>query len=1405
MRKQKSRQNAPLLTRILSFLLVASMMLSMNAGIVIYAAAESVDTSHRLQNGSFEEGPSFTAAYNQVNQTDVPYWNTTAKGGLIELLKENPSTYIPGVKVKPSDGLIAAELNADEESTLYQDIKTYPSSVYKWGLDHGARNGTDTMALVIGPTQTNAPSKPDKNGRDQFMQMIDWLIAQNLTSIKTEAGLGEQHTVYSKKFDENGTFADNAGNNAFSLTPSTIYTEEWHIWIMASSKTTTDSVNLWYSYGENGDISSNSADPEGEIGLDTDKYYLYTVPEGQTETTFAFVSVGVYQSPVTAEKAKTYGNFLDNINFEIYYPLSGSTTTHGSAVVSDSSGSTEGEGASDGYKITVDDQLTTYITDGKTLKIQAVVKKEDADNSCEFVGVYCTTRDDDDNPVTKFIQTANNSNWERTVNENGDIIYTYYIENITSPIDLHFIFIKNPTITYDSNGGRPYIVYREYNTTEAANVYSFTPAVNQNAGEGESATIFIPPYTSHAATSQNDGWKFTGWLLTGDSTTETPPEELGRLILPAEHTVACDYALSHASSENAAQYFKVYDGNIHLTESIQDNEGVPSGVVWEDNGESIAYGNIHNGLTMIAQWRWRQAFVPQVNRNESYVDSAAGGTVSIRYDESNAEHYDASYNEHGGKAYYAQTNETVTATAAANDGFVFEGWYSASGKLITTNPTYSYTETKESVNTYYARFSDTVRQTYIRQVKNGDTYENTDDDSIATIDRYSYVDSVGKPISATALPTEEYKFDGWYDAEENEVSDDMLINDGMTISYTTTESAEYYARFSKKETRPTDRTISAVNYVGVYDGKNHSITVQNATIAGDIIYYSTDNINWSTTKPTRKDVQNKETVFVKVFNPIYKTVEANAYIKITPQPITITVNDAEKDFGDTDPVFTGGITNGTLVDDDDLGDIIYYRTNTDEAVDTYLGVLSAKYSANRNYDVDVVRGNFTIRDSQGTEARLDPRGGAKVYDGTPLYASARVVGAEGYKIYFRVGGSGWTEKVPFVTNVSEGKVTVQTKAVNEEGNELFGDAVTIQIKPRTIVLTSATDSKSYDETPLTNHNVTVTGDGFVDGEGADYHVTGSQTEVGSSENFFTYELHADTDASNYIIIKKEGTLTVTSVQTPDEPEEPDEPDKPSEQPKPSKPARPEKPSQPENPNPPTLTKDHVAYIIGYVDGTVRPNNLITRAEVTTIFFRLLSDESRSEFWSQTNPYSDVSRNLWCNNAISTLTNAGIILGYNDGTFKPDAPITRAQLAAIAVRFSTVIYDGDSTFNDVPSSHWASRYIALAEYLGWINGYRDNTFKPDQYITRAEAITLINRVLERDVEEEYMLPGMITWIDNPPYTWCYEAIQEATNSHDYTRTDKQSPEHDFNYEAWLRINPVPNWAGLEREWSTANSK
>ena len=256
----------------------------------------------------------------------------------------------------------------------------------------------------------------------------------------------------------------------------------------------------------------------------------------------------------------------------------------------------------------------------------------------------------------------------------------------------------------------------------------------------------------------------------------------------------------------------------------------------------------------------------------------------------------------------------------------------------------------------------------------------------------------------------------------------------------------------------------------------------------------------------------------------------------------------------------------------------------------------------------------------------------------------------------------------------------------------------------------------------------------------------------------------------------------------------------------------------ESDKPALNTEDHVAYIIGYpvdyVTGAptddmsrwpVKPQGNITRAEVATIFFRLLTDESRAYYWSQTNPYSDVGTGNWFNNAISTLSNAGIITGYPDGTFRPNAPITRAEFAAIAARFSEVIYNGGNSFTDVPENHWAARYIALAEYLGWINGYPDGTFKPEQNITRAESMTLINRVLERDVEEEHMLEDMVKWPDNLPGAWYYEAVQEATNSHEYVRTDKLVPEHDFNYEDWQEILEAPDWAALEKAWSTANSK
>ena len=229
--------------------------------------------------------------------------------------------------------------------------------------------------------------------------------------------------------------------------------------------------------------------------------------------------------------------------------------------------------------------------------------------------------------------------------------------------------------------------------------------------------------------------------------------------------------------------------------------------------------------------------------------------------------------------------------------------------------------------------------------------------------------------------------------------------------------------------------------------------------------------------------------------------------------------------------------------------------------------------------------------------------------------------------------------------------------------------------------------------------------------------------------------------------------------------------------------------------------NHYAYIIGYPtdDGTkiVKPENNITRAEVATIFFRLLTDESRTKFWTTENDFSDVESADWYNNAISTAAQAGIVNGYEDGTFRPNNPITRAEFAAIASRFANVPFEGEDMFSDI-TGHWAADNINEATTVGWINGYEDGTFRPDRNITRAEAMTLINRVLYRYVEAEDLRDDMIKWDDNTADKWYYANVQEATNSHTYER------EAIGTYEAWTAITEPRDWEALEKETSTAAS-
>ena len=219
-------------------------------------------------------------------------------------------------------------------------------------------------------------------------------------------------------------------------------------------------------------------------------------------------------------------------------------------------------------------------------------------------------------------------------------------------------------------------------------------------------------------------------------------------------------------------------------------------------------------------------------------------------------------------------------------------------------------------------------------------------------------------------------------------------------------------------------------------------------------------------------------------------------------------------------------------------------------------------------------------------------------------------------------------------------------------------------------------------------------------------------------------------------------------------------------------------------------EDHFAYVVGYPDGTVRPNDNITRAEVTSIFFRLLKDEVRDENLTNDNSFSDVNDEDWFNAAVSTMASLGIVKGRTADEFVPNANITRAEFAAICARFDDSQYSVVDNFADV-DSHWAKDEIHETAAYGWIKGYEDGTFKPDKAITRAEAMTMINRVLNRVPETaDDLLDDMIVWPDNSDVSaWYYLPVQEATNSHNYENKNNI-------YEKWTAITDVTDWTKYE---------
>ena len=233
------------------------------------------------------------------------------------------------------------------------------------------------------------------------------------------------------------------------------------------------------------------------------------------------------------------------------------------------------------------------------------------------------------------------------------------------------------------------------------------------------------------------------------------------------------------------------------------------------------------------------------------------------------------------------------------------------------------------------------------------------------------------------------------------------------------------------------------------------------------------------------------------------------------------------------------------------------------------------------------------------------------------------------------------------------------------------------------------------------------------------------------------------------------------------------------------------------------TDDHFAYIVGYEDGSVRPTANITRAEVATIFFRLLTDEARAEFWSSENDFTDVASDAWYNNAVSTLSGMGILGGYEDGSFRPNASITRAEFVAIATRFFDYSARYEGGFTDVSYGDWYADCVQASADMGLVNGYEDGSFRPNASITRAEACAIVNRVLHRIPHEDHLLSESVmnVWPDNPKSAWYYADMQESTNSHDYDWTR----ESGSIVEDWTDKLPERDWSALETEWANAYSK
>lgn len=471
--------------RAVSGLMVLVMALSLLPTSILAADTRSV-TDNAIKNGSFEEPAFHDKNSPQWPANNVPDWDTTASDQLIEFGSRRNGKDAPqltGVDKTIPDGSQFAELNADEESTLYQYAETVGGNVYEWGLSHRGRDGVDQMAVIIGPKQDDDPDKPSADGKDQFMRMTDWVRQHASEMGVTVYGTGctQKITVYSKKFAKKGGFQNDIGD-AFSASPSDVYTEKWNVWIIGTNN------NAWGNYG-----TKSSDYAAGNLAYSC----RYAVPDGQTETVFAFCSY-------SAAGGSTCGNLIDNIHFSLYQTITAAATAGGSGYIGVPTG-----GKNVYYEIG-GSMSELVVANGSTITVQAVEPKNDV----QFVGAY-VTRQTQNGLKKEFIPAASPS-WDKV-----DRTYTY-VHPVEEPADIVLVFVKKPMVIYEANGGDQYT-----HGDNGTNAVSFAQQVRDDGSKTER----LPYESQEATTKTKDGWRFDGWLLARKEK-----------VLPAVHTVSYDTA-----------------------------------------------------------------------------------------------------------------------------------------------------------------------------------------------------------------------------------------------------------------------------------------------------------------------------------------------------------------------------------------------------------------------------------------------------------------------------------------------------------------------------------------------------------------------------------------------------------------------------------------------------------------------------------------------------------------------------------------------------------------------------------------------------------------------------------------------------------------------------------------------